>query len=467
MTSALNTLHQIIRDGLCHRCGSCAGICPKGVIEPDDDYYPQWDDRIGECTDCGLCVRVCPGIDFSFPHYSRALFGREAIISDAHGLYLKAFLGYSTDPAIRGNATSGGIGTQLPLYMIEAGKARGAFAVVPDGARPWKPRAVIARTREDFAWAALSKYPACSLNHLFREIQNDAGPFVLTGLPCHLHGFRKMAELNPAIEEKVALAIGLFCHSCLDHQAIRDILDIYGIEENDIERLEYRGGKLPGYIRALTKNGEWVYIPYPHLGPDKYRPNAKECLTFFFKFYSPPRCRLCMDASSEFGDISIGDPWYRGWEADEKLREGYSLIITRTQKGLRILEDAQKAGAIKLEPFADESVPESHAAMIRRKRMRAMHNIARRARRGLSVPEYGYSAQSFMGGRRIRAALHTATYFSAERPWLRKPLFSFLLSRPGRIIVGAFFFPRRVLQAAWENMKVRLSRKPPMGGSLR
>jgi len=452
MYVALSQLRQIISQGLCHRCGSCAGICPKNIIEPDGEYYPSWEEREKDCSDCGLCVRVCPGISFSFPEHARLIFGKEVTVADERGVFLKAFLGYATDRAVRESATSGGIGTGLPQYLVESGKARGAFAVVPDDAHPWKPRAIIARTRQDFARAALSKYPACSMNHLFRQIDREAGPFVFTGLPCHVHGLRKMAELNKKIGDQVALVIGLVCHSCLDHQALRDIFDTYRIDGKDIAKVEYRGGKLPGYIRALTEKGDWAYLPYPQLGPDRYRPNAKECLTLFFKFHSPSRCRLCIDAMAEFADISIGDPWVKGWEAERKLRGGYSFIIARTGRGLRVLEDAQRAGAIALEPVSSDRVLTSHRPMVHLKRMRGLYNLEKRRKRGVLFPEYGFG-KTFTRTERMREALRAATYAAADRPGLRRLLFRFLLSSAGRPIVGLLFFRRHVIQALLEKMK--------------
>ena len=454
MTSTLNTLHRIIRDGLCHRCGSCAGICPENVIEPGEEYYPSWEGREKDCSDCGLCVRVCPGIGFSFPEHSRRMFGRAVTSGDEHGVFREAFLGYSADRSVRERATSGGIGTQLPRYLLERGVVRGVFSVGQDDSHLWKPKALIARTKEELLRDQLSKYPACSMNHLFREIRDDPGPFLYIGLPCHLHGLRKMAELDAALEKKIALTIGLFCHACLDHQALKDIFEKYGIDEREVSAIEYRGGKLPGYIRALTKKGEWLYLPYPRLGPDYYRPNAKECLTLFFKFHSPTRCRLCIDAMAEYADISIGDPWIKGWEAEGQLRRGYNFMIARTERGLNILRDAQREGAIVLEPFPFEMILRSHQPMVHFKRMRGFCGGERRRKRGLPFPDYGFE-KVFTPREKLTESIRAASYFAADRPRLRRALFRALLSRPGRLFVGVLFFRRRVLQAAWEKSRAK------------
>ena len=62
---ALRGLAKIIDGGLCHRCGSCIGICPTNVLELDRQDYPTIK-SLSACTDCDLCVKVCPGDEFDF-----------------------------------------------------------------------------------------------------------------------------------------------------------------------------------------------------------------------------------------------------------------------------------------------------------------------------------------------------------------------------------------------------------------
>ena len=122
-TAALRKLKAIVEGGLCHRCGACAAICPRGVVDIGDDAYPSWAGREEACTDCGLCVRVCTGTGFSFPEQSRRILGGETGVGDGHGRFLAAFLGHASDPEVRGRGTSGGVATALALHAIETGKA--------------------------------------------------------------------------------------------------------------------------------------------------------------------------------------------------------------------------------------------------------------------------------------------------------------------------------------------------------
>jgi coenzyme F420 hydrogenase subunit beta len=62
--------------------------------------------------------------------------------------------------------------------------------------------------------------------------------------------------------------------------------------------------------------------------------------------YRPYRCYLCPDGTSEFADISCGDPWYRQVKEGE---QGFSLVLVRTERGRRILQGAMKDGYLTLE----------------------------------------------------------------------------------------------------------------------
>lgn len=459
MTTSLESLRRIREGGLCHRCGACAGICPCDVLRPDADMWPSCEGREGDCTDCGLCVKVCPGASFSFPEHYRGMFGREADPALDRGVWLKAFLGHTTDPDLRARTTSGGLGTAIPLYLLERGRIRGALAVRSDPARAWAPQAFVARTREDLMSARYSKYPACSMNHLFRELKDEPGPLLYTGIPCQLHGLHRMAALQRRIGDKIGMTVGLFCHSCLDPAAVRDMLDAYGVAEGDLEQVTYRFTKLPGHVRARLRDGREVGLPYPFAPLSAYRPNAKELLTFLFKFYSPLRCRLCLDATAEFCDIAISDPWIQGWQGRPELRDGWNYLLARTPRGLALLEDMQRDGAIALEPFPEAEARVAQMPMIRSKRLRAWYNLECRKLAGEPAPDHGM-VRILGRSERRRAAFSRVTYFAADRPELRRRIARFLLSRTGRWFVGAVFFRRRVLVAALERIKARFRTRP-------
>ena len=443
----LREIQKIVETGLCHRCGSCSGICPEGVITPGENYYPAWTHNADRCIECGMCTAVCPGYEFSFPEYRQNLFGIQREPPPG-GPFLKIFLGYATSQEIRNQSTSGGIATQIPLFLLKTRKIKGAIVVKTDPSNPWKPSATVARTENEIKEAMGSKYPACSLNHLFRELRGDRGPFVVVGLPCHIHGLHKMITLMPSLEDKIALMIGLFCHSCLEHDAILDMINYYHIDTSSIKLTYYRRNKLFGSPIVVLKNGNVAGMPFPWLNIESaWRPSAAEFLDLFFRLYSPLRCRMCIDGLAEFADISIGDPWIQNWVSiHPELNRGYNCVIARTVKGLKVLDEAEEAGEIVLNEYtpADSSKSPACPQMVPKKIARGMYYIERRMKKGLPYP--GYSFHILMDKwQKFKTALHVATYFAADRPHLRKLIARFLLS-PAGILVFRFIFLRRRLK---------------------
>ena len=125
LPQALVDLGSIINNDLCHRCGSCIGICPVDVLTTDDQEFPAIK-NLAACINCNLCVKVCPGVDFDVPKYTQKVFEREANILDMHGYYQHAYLGHAHDSIIRQNATSGGVGTTVLAHLLETGRIDGA-----------------------------------------------------------------------------------------------------------------------------------------------------------------------------------------------------------------------------------------------------------------------------------------------------------------------------------------------------
>ena len=242
---ALRGLSQIVDGGLCHRCGSCVGICPTGVLALDDREYPTVK-NLSACTDCDLCMRVCPGDEFDFKAFHSALFGAPAELTNTHGHFIDSAVAYSTDPIIREHSTSGGVVTAILVDLLERKEIDGAIVIASDETSLWKGKPVVARTRAELLGAMKSKYAICPTNAAFKEVREIEGRYALVGLPCQIHGFRKAAELDARLKSRITLAIGLFCHAAIEHEAFEVIWETLGDKGPRAKRFISRIGKHPG-----------------------------------------------------------------------------------------------------------------------------------------------------------------------------------------------------------------------------
>lgn len=326
---------------LCHSCGTCMGVCPTKAISIVDGL-PR---LTGECINCGLCYECCPGIDFPYPEFNDYLFGSSKPHEEI-GNFRSLYIGHCADEGIRNKASAGGVATAILSSLLRTGKIAAAVVVGMSKAEPWKPEVKIANTVEDILEAAQSKYNMIPLNAILKDIENTKGDIAFVGLPCHIHGIRKLQKMKCANTQRVKYCVGIFCGYNLDGKATDFLIDRLKIKKTDILSLEYRGGQWPGGFLVKTKDGHSHFL-------------KKDVYNYLELMFTPRRCLLCPDLTNEFADISIGDAWNKF--LDDK---GWSTIIVRTQIGEELLNYAIGSGDIEVISSDISKVKESHSHLM-------------------------------------------------------------------------------------------------------
>ncbi len=432
---ALRALGKIIDGGLCHRCGSCIGICPTGVLGLDSEDYPAVQ-NLSACTDCDLCVKVCPGDEFDIQDAYKKTFNAECDVTSTHGEFSEAFISYATDPDIREHSTSGGLVTAILLHLIENGEIDGAVVIVSDPEQLWKGKPVIARSRAEILSAMKSKYAISPTNSVFGEICTTPGKYALVGLPCQIHGFVKAAELDQRLRERVVLTIGLFCHAAIEHEALKIIWKSLGEKVATAKRYISRVGKHPGTPHLELNDGSL----YPVYFGEKagYRPSSMDVINIVYRLYTPARCLTCFDASAEFADIAVGDPWMAPPHDGIDFYRGWSFALVRTPRAKTICEDVLKNDKIVVEPVTRREALACNRMMATEKRWRAFRVIETLRRQGRPVPAYGPHGFRFprqSGKQFIKTEVHMFTHLFCYLPRLRAFVLRFTLGNGGYVLL--------------------------------
>lgn len=432
---ALRSLATIIEDGLCHRCGSCVGICPTGVLALDGEEYPTVA-NLSSCTDCDLCVKVCPGDEFDISSAYRSQFNSEWEPTAIHGHFLEPSLAYATDPVIREHSTSGGVITAVLLSMLERGEIDGAAVIVSDSEELWKGKPIIARSRDEILAAMKSKYAISPTNTVFQQILQTPGRYALVGLPCQIHGFVKAAELDPRLKERVVLTMGLYCHAAVEHDAFRLIWESLGQHGNDAVKFVSRIGKHPGAPHIQKKDRSWRPV---YFGDKKgFRPSSMELINIIYRLYTPSRCLTCFDASAEFADIAVGDPWMAPPHDGVDFYKGWSFVLTRTERGELAYREVEKSGCLQVESITEREALHCNAIMATEKRWRAFRVIETNRRQGKAIPAYGDPLMKFprqSGKQFVKTELHMFTHLFCYLPRFRRPVLRFMLGEGGYFLL--------------------------------
>ncbi len=315
----------------CTRCGCCAVICPQGCITLDN--YPV----VGEgCTECGLCTTVCAGRGIPLKKWGEDLF-QKAQYNEYVGRFINAYVGYSHSDTIREKATSGGVVTSFLVWLLKEGIIDGAL-VVSFADKPWKTRYVLATTEEDIIKSAQTKYQITSLNPLQKV---NLEKIAVVGLPCVIHGLRKVQESTG----KMGLLIGLFCWVNMEREATEFLLQKLGINKDEVKSIEYRSGDYLGGFKVVLKDGTVKFL-------------EKECYNVLPLLFAPERCVYCPDFANELADISVGDA--KGLQSEK----GHTYIMTRSETGAAMVKACADSGNIHIELCDIEDIIQSESSSL-------------------------------------------------------------------------------------------------------
>jgi coenzyme F420 hydrogenase subunit beta len=406
-----NKIEEIVRNDLCHGCGTCASMCRQSAIDLVVDrkkgiYLPKI--NINRCNHCGICFKVCPGSSVPFHTLNLEIFGKDSE-NYLLGNYNNCYIGFARDYDMRFRSSSGGLVTTLLVYALEKGMIDGALVTRMSQKQPLEPEPFIARTRNEIIQAARSKYCPVPANLAIKQILENDGKYAVVGLPCHIHGIRKAEQLNAVLKQRIVLTLGIFCANTVSFHGTEQLLNKHGIAKENIQTIEYRGNGWPGNMTIeLKANGRRLTIPYA-----KYSDGH-------FLAFTPWRCKLCIDHAAELADISFGDAWLPEIRSKDEI--GTSMIVTRNKKGEDFVQDALKDGLISLEQSTAGDVLKAQDGFSYKKKLIIgrfkISSILRKI-----TPDYGIRmASSTLGNEIIAITDYLKNVLAARRStwWLLK-----------------------------------------------
>nr|WP_255772580.1 Coenzyme F420 hydrogenase/dehydrogenase, beta subunit C-terminal domain [Methanothermobacter sp. K4] len=278
-----------------------------------------------------------PGLGVDFRELNMEIFGGEPE-DILLGNYESCYVAHSTDEKLSYDSSSGGMVTQVLLYLLEEVLIDGALVTRMNPERPLEPEPFIARTPEEIIEARGSKYCPVPANVALREIIDVPGRYAVVGLPCHIQGVRKAELLNRKLRERIIYHLGIVCNHTPSFKATEFLLEMLGVEPGDVKGIRYRGGGWPGGLRVETRNGEILLLP-------EYWGSG------FGQLFMPARCHMCPDHMAELSDMSFADPWLREFDGET---QGKTLMVIR--KDSEILDKIKKGGLCGVEPMEPSRV---------------------------------------------------------------------------------------------------------------
>ncbi len=298
----------------CSGCAACADACPAdaiSIVQNENGFYvPHLNSAA--CVDCGKCVRICPALEETIPETSRSFF-----------------YGWSNDPAIRAQSSSGGLFSVLAQRILEDGGVVFGAAYADDF------RSVGITSTEETSLEALrtSKYVQSNAQGAYRNMEaflKEGRPVLLCGSPCQIAGARKYFGTRYDNLLLVDFLCGGFPSPLFYSQYIQWLEKKNGAAAVSVNFRDKSNGWSHAGIRVRFEN-EKEYYSTPEYDPYYH-------YYYCTHFIRNDACMGCRFRDARYADMTIADFW--GFRAlslpnDEK---GMSLIITYNEAGSRFLD---------------------------------------------------------------------------------------------------------------------------------
>lgn len=327
------SLNEIVTAGLCIGCGLCQGVLGSDkvqmVMTPEGRERPLASPALS-LEDQERLNGFCPGVRVEGADPDR--LAADTPVDEIWGPAAMLAFAHAADPAVRHQGSTGGILSALGQFLLASGRVRFVLHVQAAAAAPMRSEARLSFTSAQIMEGAGSRYgPAAPLVD-FEEVLSRGQDFALIAKPCDVSAVRNLARTDPRVGRQMKYALALVCGGASDLTKSEQVLDAFGIQEEELELFRYRGFGNPGPTRIEAKGGRVQEITYQDMWADEGQ------------WMIQPRCRICPDAIGEAADIVASDTWPGGGPSGED--DGFNGVLVRTERGRELFEAARKAGAV-------------------------------------------------------------------------------------------------------------------------
>jgi coenzyme F420 hydrogenase subunit beta len=377
---------EVIHSGLCTHCGTCAGLS-DGTLEMEPTPWGPIPTsvRSNQVDLPPAAFEACPGKGINYPNLFDYVFGQQPR-NWLIGCYRSVHIGYSLVPEIRRRGASGGVITQALIYLLEQGLIDGAVVVRQGLPKPWQAQPILAQSVDEIIAASQSVYVPIPVNTVLPQMESFNGRLAYVGLPDQVASLRCLQRLGHSGAQKVDYVLGPYVGTSMYFGAIESYLRSHGIHSLDeIAELRYREGEWPGYLQVKTRSGQVLRA-------------AKFYYNYLIPFYITRSTLYSVDFTNELTDISVGDAWHPRYEAQGT---GFSIVVTRSEKGENVLRAMYQQGLLNLEEISLNEALSMHGHMLDFKKRGAFIRMRWRVAFGKRVPDYGYQPKTIPFSRKL------------------------------------------------------------------
>ena len=365
---------EVIDQGLCTHCGTCAGLSRGGLTlrQTRAGMLPARP-ADGSVELPPEAVEACPGRGLKYPALTEFVFGKQPE-NWLLGNYEDIYIGHSNSAALRRNGSSGGVITHMLAYLLQAGRIDGAVVLRHGFPEPWLSSPIIATTVDEILASSQSVYVPVPVNAVLQKVDQFQGRLAYVGLPDQVASLRRLQQLGHRGAKKVKYVIGPYVGTLMYLRGLESFLSSNGINGlQEVKSLRYREGEWPGNLMVESRDGRMIQA-------------KKFYYNYLIPFYITKSTLYSPDFANELTDLSVGDAWSPEYEAKGA---GFSVVVVRSPAAAEIIGEMRAKGMLELKDLPLKKALEMHGHMLDFKKRGSFIRMSWRKATGGRVPDYG------------------------------------------------------------------------------
>ena len=418
-----NNLNKKFFRYACTRCGVCTEIYPDNFKFQNNLVHLTNDLSIKKLKRFN---NFCPGTGFSYTRKDSKKF------SNLIGTYWNSYVGYSNNRFLRRNSASGGIITEILLFLIKSKKVDSVLMPIQGADYNQLPKYKITKNIKEIKDNAQSIYSKIPIKNL---INFGSQKIAFVGLPDQISSIKRLIKDN-IIKNNIKFFVGPMVGINMDNESINGIRLSFNIKKNTkIKKLKWREGKWPGYLGVKFEGYKKIKL-------------KKFYYNFLLPFYCSHESLLSTDFSNEDADISVGDAWSPKYENSNT--DGMSLIWSKNLKGEKILNLMVKKKLININIVNYKEAVQMHLHMLDFKKRGSQYRRNIYKLFNFPAPNHIIKKIKFKISRYIIEAIILTVVMT-----LRSKFGKLLLKIFSPIFLGKIF---EILRYVWKNITKKIKR---------
>lgn len=288
--------------------------------------------------------------------------GQEGLSWDSDlGFYVATHAGWVTNESRRAQSSSGGITTWLLLRLLELGMVDGVVHMRSLGGEgnPLFGYA-ISRTREEVLAGRKSKYYPGTLDSVLRNEVHWGKRYVLVGIPAVVSDVRRLALLDPRVEDLFPYAVGLICGHQKSTKFAESLAWQVGVLPPAMTDFDFRVKSMSGpawdYTMSVTYRSGSGDVRVREFGQSEVVGSDWGHGYFKARFSD-----FTDDAFNETSDITVGDAWVHPYAADPL---GTNVLVVRNHVLSGILTAGVESGDLHLDDVSADLIRASQRGLV-------------------------------------------------------------------------------------------------------